>query len=518
MADFTVTLSEQVAPTARRAFVDANTNLTLQQTFSRTLTSTIGGATATDHSPPIPTFPEIEWPTGTALFEVNWKTLSQSISGSGVLEPTHLKLSGSATDMGVDINAGTLFYEGSEYQLNSDTTITLPAGDGTHDRWDTVYYDITQEEVRSRSGEASLTPTPPQTKGEEILLGTVKVTQGATDIGDDDIHNWRTSSPSAGNLSLDDADGHYSAATVEAALDEAVDKFLDAAGDALEGPLDLSNFSGSAPLDLDVNPGQFGDLVDASIDATSAQGTEHSFSLSIDGNAFLKMYAESDGSGSIQNVRVEVKQETKFEDVVDFNYQRVKNFIAEKVASDPPAGNPGRIVFNTTDRELKVDKGDSFGLPKSEFDPDVIRTDESGTVGVGEAGVMHVRGLDPGEKLEIHHAALMLADGQAAPNGLDMTLCRFDNAGNVIRRTDVINGDGTVQDDVTGDPIATFENSSGTETTVGILIDNGKFPGLGGTGSEQDIQATATGKVVKPLSVTMDETMGGTDETSQTKS
>jgi len=47
-------------------------------------------------------------------------------------------------------------------------------------------------------------------------------------------------------------------------------------------------------------------LVDMAVSDTPSDGTEESISFKIDGNTILKMYSEADGSGAVDNKRLEV--------------------------------------------------------------------------------------------------------------------------------------------------------------------------------------------------------------------
>ena len=129
------------------------------------------------------------------------------------------------------------------------------------------------------------------------------------------------------------------------------------------------------------------------------------------------------------------------------------------------------------------------------FSDDKIATDASGTVINGEVGVMHITSVPDNSSLEITQAALLLADGTAAPSNLDLIIGTLDNAGSGTSETNVITGDGsTIYDDQTGSPLASYSNSSGSAQTVFIGIDNGEFNA--GSGADREIFATAIAEVV----------------------
>lgn len=76
------------------------------------------------------------------------------------------------------------------------------------------------------------------------------------------------------------------------------------AGVTIEGTLHKDNNIYTGPIQITENAGAV-TLVDMSVTDTPAQGVEQSYALKIDGTTVLKIYAESDGSGGIQNQRIE---------------------------------------------------------------------------------------------------------------------------------------------------------------------------------------------------------------------
>jgi len=111
----------------------------------------------------------------------------------------------------------------------------------------------------------------------------------------------------------------------------------------------------------------------------------------------------------------------------------------------------------------------------------------SGKVGAGDAVTVLIVSLDDNETLNINEATLVLSDGQPAPSGLDLLLVTYDGAGSVASQSTIISGDGTSQVDVSGDPLTSYTNSTGSSQLAGVLIDNGQVGG--GTGSDQNTAA-----------------------------
>ena len=50
----------------------------------------------------------------------------------------------------------------------------------------------------------------------------------------------------------------------------------------------------------------------------------------------------------------------QFVNIVDFNNNQAESFVLENLASDPTAGNVGRLIYNTGTNKVKVDNGTAF--------------------------------------------------------------------------------------------------------------------------------------------------------------
>lgn len=528
----------------------------------------------------MPSADKFEWPQGEPLFEVNWRAVSESLAGNGIVGSGDFEVTATANALEIQVAAGTAFYVGTEYTLGSAELHTLTSG-GSDDRWDTVYFDTATSTSGVREGTAGTSPEAPDIQGDEILLAIVYVPAGATDVSDSQIHNWRGEfvNDSQG-IYFDDPTGFYSADNVELALQNAIDLYLTRAGDDLQGTIDLSAGAGSGnftpfslgtnsgafdalvdmtvdgndaagtqesyslnidgnpfitlyaesdgaggiqntevrfpqgkdvtleetraneatvtgAIDVGLNPGAFGAILDAVVDGTPSAGTEESYTLSIDSSIVAKVYAEADGSGGIQNRRLEVQDLTGPGNVAvslsqgaDFTLSEALNFVVEKVTSVPGTITTGRAIFDTNEDLLLIGNGaaNEYVRPLARADVNQYSTDESGTVQGGSAGVVGKTHLNDGETLNILRAALLLADGQPAPSGVDLTIITEDNTGAATSRTIVLSGDGsTVYDKETGSPLASYTNSSGGGQTIAIVVDNGKFNT--GSGSSQDIFA-----------------------------
>jgi len=249
----------------------------------------------------MPEADQLEWPQGEPLFETNWRAVSEGLIGNGVQDPGDFEVTGTSNNRETQIAAGTAFYQASETSLGSSTTKTHSTGDGSDDRWDILVWDTATSSVVLREGTADPTPEPPDIQGDEILLALVYVPQNfdAPFSDTDHIFNWRGFySNEAEHVHFDDATGDYGVSNVEAALDAIDLDFTRGRDNQITGQF----------ASLGTNPGSFGALVDAVVDSNSAQGTSHSYTFAIDSSTLLQFYAESDGSGGLQNVRLDVEQ------------------------------------------------------------------------------------------------------------------------------------------------------------------------------------------------------------------
>jgi hypothetical protein len=124
-------------------------------------------------------------------FPVLQRAATEAYAGNGIQSPGDLAVAATATDLEIDIAAGTAIYNGSTASLGAAVTKTLSGG-GTDPRYDTVAFDAGTASVVVREGTAESNPVPPDLQGDEVLLAVVFVAAGATDVADADIYNWRS--------------------------------------------------------------------------------------------------------------------------------------------------------------------------------------------------------------------------------------------------------------------------------------------------------------------------------------
>ena len=124
-------------------------------------------------------------------FPVLQRAATEAYAGNGIQSPGDLAVSATATDLEIEVAAGTAVYNGNTASLGAAATKTLSGG-GADPRYDTVVFDAGTASVTVREGTAESNPVPPDLQGDELLLAVVFVAAGATDIAAADIYNWRS--------------------------------------------------------------------------------------------------------------------------------------------------------------------------------------------------------------------------------------------------------------------------------------------------------------------------------------
>lgn len=462
---------------------------------------------------------------GDPLHPVYWQGfLPDALSGTGILSSGDLDVTATATDLEIEVAAGTLWYDGAEHELASAETHTLSAGDGSDDRWDTVFFDTSTDSSGVREGTAGSTPDPPDVQGDEVLLAWVYVASGATDVADSDIYTVRPTHQDAANTRYDDAAWTPSASTVKAALDE-----LQEAAQITAYPIDVATDTEASAFPL-----ANADLANSSLTVTAGTALSGGGSVDLGGSTTLNVGGVTDSeiaSGTtIARSKLDQDKETASvssatttddEEVifVDTSGGAVTLTLASADAVD---GNEIVVVdvggsvetdaltidtegSETIDGESSITLETNFGAQVLASNgtnwftagggsgggvdhANVFEGREGGSVANGDQGILVVDELADGETVEVYKAALTTADVQAAPTDLDLKLVTFDNAGGFTTQATLVSGDGsTVHDRETGSPLGSYTNSSGGGESIGVIVDNG-------TGSSQDVMALVEGE------------------------
>jgi hypothetical protein len=70
----------------------------------------------------------------------------------------------------------------------------------------------------------------------------------------------------------------------------------------------------------------------------------------------------------------------------------------------------------------------------------------------------------------------------------------LDGSGGGTDRETILNGDGSMRVGLTQTPLASWENTTGTDVTVAVVLDNGHF--AGGTGSAEELFGSIIARTV----------------------
>jgi hypothetical protein len=502
----------------------------------------------------MPTADAYEWPQGQPLFETMWRSVTESLAGNGIVATGDFEVTATQNAMEIQVAAGTYFASDSEYTLGTADTHTLTAGDGSHDRWDTVWFDTGTAASGVTEGTAQADPEPPDVTGDQEPLAFVYVPQNATDVPDSDVLNWRAQfSNEAEEVHYDDSTGTYGVSNVDAALDD-----LQEAAQISAYPLAIGDLASPyAPASIaNVNgyPFQNGDLANDTITANAGTGlTTTNAAIGLGGSATISVdtitsseitdgtILDADISGTTTIARGKLDDEratasvstnttTSGEEVllVDTTGGAVTITLA---SADLATGNVVTVVdiggaaasnAITVDTEggegidggATTTVGSDYGATVVVGDAgsgqwytsggggsgsgvtnETIVADDSGSVAAGNFGTVYLTEVLDGGTIEVTQAYLTLADGQPAPSGCDLTIATLAGDGTGTSQTTLISGDGsTVYDDETGEPLGSYANTTGAAQTVAIGVDNGNFNA--GSGSSQDIAAGGIGEVI----------------------
>jgi len=470
----------------------------------------------------MPTAPQLDWPQGQPLFEVQLRAVAEGLAGNGVVDPGDLEVTATATDLEIEVAAGTAYYDASEVALTAAETHTLSSGDADYDRWDTVVFDAGTASSAVREGTAEQYPTPPDISGDELLLAIVYVPSGATDVSDSEILDWRAQfSNEAEQTHYDDTTGTYGVATVDAALDE-----LQEAAQAGAYPFeagDLNPISASPiPIDDLATPYGLDDLTDTDLgdgDLTAGDGATTVW----DAAAGQIPRPQIDQSKVVSTVTSSTYT-TADEEVVLVDTAAIGATSTITLASsDAVSGNEVVVVDLTGSAEtypITVDtggetiNGGSSVTIETAYGAQVFVSDGSNwvTAGGGSGGgydrttdfdvaqgqdglaagdqlIVGETELADGATLELVTARLSGGAGQPPASSVTLDLVTFDGSGGYTSQTELFAGDGSTVFDASGSPLASYSNSSGGAQQVGVLVDNGNS-------SAQDVYAAAKGVIV----------------------
>jgi len=187
------------------------------------------------------TTPGYEWPQNDPLFDLSLDMVAEGVGGNGVLTEGDLNVTTTANANEIQVAAGEVFYNGTVYSEGAASTFTLSSNTAGDDRWDLVYYDTGVPSPAVREGTPELEPEPPLLQAGEFGIAYVYVADGQTDVTDSEVKNWQSLGDRADATYLEDSAGDYASDTVEGALGEISDDYVDESGDTMTGQLDISS-------------------------------------------------------------------------------------------------------------------------------------------------------------------------------------------------------------------------------------------------------------------------------------
>lgn len=313
-----------------------------------------------------------EWPQGNPLFETSWQAIYEAANGNGILADGALEVdNGGNADLSLSVSSGDYWYDGTKKNYGGTSNLSITQGDSADPRWDLVYIDVSSNSVSVRQGTAQTKPDAPAVNQGEIPLALVYVTSSDSSIENSQILNQRAHADEAGNVHVVDSAGEFSNNNAEDVFNEIATDYLQTGGDTIDDTITLADFSGAA-FSLGLNPGLYGAVVDFDVDSNSSQGTEHAYSFAANANNILRVVAEADGAGGVQNTRLEMENIQAINTAINvisqlnINGNQITQFGPERVTSDPTTNNfDGRLIYRTDTNEIKIYKDSSYKILSS---------------------------------------------------------------------------------------------------------------------------------------------------------
>lgn len=469
----------------------------------------------------MPTADAFEWPQGEPLFEVMWRSVTESLAGNGIVNNGDFQVTATATTREIQVAAGTYFSVATETTLGAAETHVVSTGDANDDRWDTVWFDTGTGASGVTEGTPAANPEPPDVTGDQEPLAFLYVPANFdTAFSSDQILNWRaTFSNEAQEVHYDDSTGVYSVSNVDAALDE-----LQEAAQISAYPLaigDLANPFGLDELtDMDADGTDLTDGATVIWDTSASEVPQAQLGGPASSLSAYPLVSADIATDAVTDSEIDATLSITWTGV--HTYDAAEQMAEVTTPSTPPAGY-NSLYFKSDDLLYKLDEGGNeatvgalvieddgatvvsaatslgMGAGLSATDggggdvtaayehAEVFEGRETGTVANGDQGILIIDHLANNETVEVYKAVLVNADGSAVATSVDLELVTLDNAGGFTSRATLITGDGsTVFDDETGSPLGSYTNTSGGGQTIAVFVDNG-------SGGSVDIVAAAEG-------------------------
>ena len=399
---------------------------------------------------------KLEAPQGNPLFGVNFRAISESLAGWGVVSNGDFRVSAGSGGLEIDVDSGVMFSGGEEYEHGSPTTKTLSAGDGSNDRWDTVYFDTAASDdsvspsVGVHEGTPGQYPEPPDVTGDEVLLALVYVPSGAADIASESILNWITHCQTSGGVYIEDSSELYDSVDLEGVFGEIETRFEDIESEIASRTGDTASVTDDYTTD-----GESVIFVDTATTESAVTITLATSDLG-DGVDLSVIDTGGGASGYPITVTTEGTEQIDASDVVMID----RDYGAESFTSD------GAEWWTV---------GGSDGATGSANESDEVSFDwsETGSVKRGDSALLNNDQIGNGETINVRKATLTTETASAVSEGVDLKLVTFDGGGGFTERGVILSGDGSsIYDGETGSPLYSYTNDSGAKQTVGVVVDN----------------------------------------------
>ncbi len=225
---------------------------------------------------------------------------------------------------------------------------------------------------------------------------------------------------------------------------------LDALDITTSGALSVSD-DGSGTITLD------GVDTDTRIEALVDGTTQYTDLTALDITTTGSLSVSDDGSGTLtlDGTDTDTRVESKIDGTSQYTDTSSLNFDTSGALTATDDATSGQLTI---------------GASAGGYD---INADEGGSIASSDYGILYVTELADSSSIDIQVAELTVGACEAAPSGIDMQIVTFDNAGSYTVQTTVLSGDdSTVYDRVTGSPLASYTNTSGSAQSVGVIVEN----------------------------------------------
>lgn len=118
-----------------------------------------------------------------------------------------------------------------------------------------------------------------------------------------------------------------------------------------------------------------------------------------------------------------------------------------------------------------------------------FKGEESGNIATSSTRTVAISNIKADQTLSIQNATFTTGISGPVPTSFDMKIVTMDNTGVKTDRATVLSGDGnSVYDNMPGGPLASWTNTTGSDTTIAVIVDNQ-------SGSSQSFMSSVEGVI-----------------------